>query len=326
MMTNVNDNEITIEKNLTLGKRLCQAREAKKLTIADIASELRLSKQTIELIENERWSELHGRAYARGYFTNYVKYLGLPEDEFLAAFNIEYTIADPTLSVTRNHVEITNNKFVWLPSLSFIIVLVIGWLAFQQMDNTAEIPMEEASSSFLSTLDNNATTTSSTDDTSKEYENIVPDSQPEMNELDQLVSADTEILVNSEQSKDTSNDISEIVTGTELDTVGLQADLTEEAINNELTPENATVLNSSEAVLDLRFSDDCWAQVRDADNKILLNKLMTKNDSIILKGRTPFTVTLGRASVTQIRFNDQLFDPSAFTQRDVARFTLGAES
>ena len=185
--------------------------------------------------------------------------------------------------------------------------------------------MEEASPSFLSTLDNNATT-SSTDDTSKEYENIVPDSRPEMNELDQLVSADTEILVNSEQSKDASSDISEIVTGTELDTVGLQADLTEEAINNELTPENATVLSSSEAVLDLRFSDDCWAQVRDADNKVLLNKLMTKNDSIILKGRTPFTVTLGRASVTQIRFNDQLFDPSAFTQRDVARFTLGAES
>lgn len=327
MMTDVNDNEITIEKPLTLGKRLCQAREAKKLTIADIATELRLSKHTIELIENERWSELHGRAYARGYFTNYVKYLGLPEDEFLAAFNIEYTIADPTLSVARNHDEITNKNFVWLPSLLFIIVLVFGWLAFQQMDNTAEIPMEEASPSFLSTLDNNATTTSSSsDDTSKEYENIVPDSQPEMNELDQLVSADTEILVNSEQSKDASSDISEIVMGTELDTVGLQGDLTEETINNELTPENTAVITSSEAVLDLRFSDDCWAQVRDADNKVLLNKLMTKNDSIILKGRTPFTVTLGRASVTQIRFNDELFDPSAFTQRDVARFTLGAES
>ena len=128
MMTNVNDNEIIIEKNLTLGKRLCQAREAKKLTIADIASELRLSKQTIELIENERWSELHGRAYARGYFTNYVKYLGLPEDEFLAAFNIEYTIADPTLSVARNHDEITNNKFCL--ATQFIVYYRISyWLA-----------------------------------------------------------------------------------------------------------------------------------------------------------------------------------------------------
>jgi cytoskeleton protein RodZ len=323
MISDVNGSEIIIDKNLTLGKRLAQARESKKLTIADIAAELRLSKQTIELIENESWSELHGRAYARGYFINYVKYLGLPEDEFLAAFSIEYTIAEPTLSVARNQIEITNKFFFWVPSLLFIIVLVIGWLAFQEMDDSAEIAMEEASPSFLSTLDNNST--SAKHNTSKEYENIVPDSQIVMNEQDQPVSADKEILLNSEQSKDASIDISEIVMATELDAVGLPGDLTEESINNELTPENATV-TSSEAMLDLRFSDECWVQVMDADNKVLLDKLMTKNDSIILKGRTPFTVTLGRTSVTQIRFNDELFDPSAFTERDVARFTLGAES
>lgn len=323
MMTDVNDNEITIEKMPTLGKRLCLARESKKLTIADIATELRLSKQTIELIENERWSELHGRAYARGYFTNYVKFLGLPEDEFLAAFNIEYTIAYPTLSVARNQVEISNKKIVWLPSLLFITVLVLVWLAYQQMynDNTAEIVKEDAPSSFLSTQDNRV---ASTDETSKESQNIVPDPQIEMNELEELVSADTEILVDNEQSKDASSNNTEIVTDRELDTARL-ADLTDESINNQLMPENTAVI-SGEAMLDLRFSDDCWAQVKDADNKVLLDKLMTKNDSIILKGRTPFAVTLGRASVTQVRFNDELFDPSAFTQRDVARFTLGADS
>lgn len=321
MMTDVNDNEITIEKKPTLGKRLCQAREAKKLTIADIAAELRLSKQTIEIIENERWSELHGRAYARGYFTNYVKFLGLPEDEFLVAFNIEYTIADPTLSVARNHVEISNKKYAWLPSLLFVIVLVIAWITYQQTYDTADIVMEEASPSFLSTLDNSAI---STIVESKDLENIVPDSQLEMNELEQLGSVDSESLDNSEQSKDAPSDTPEIVMGEDLDTVGLQ-NIADEQINNELKPEIATII-SSEAMLDLRFSDDCWAQVRDADNKVLLNKLMTKNDSIVLKGRTPFTVTLGRASVTQVRLNDELFDPSAFTQRDVARFTLGAES
>ena len=321
MMTDVNDNEITIEKKPTLGKRLCQAREAKKLTIADIATELRLSRQTIEIIENERWSELHGRAYARGYFTNYVKFLGLPEDEFLAAFNIEYTIADPTLSVARNHDEITNKKFAWLPSLLFITALVIAWITYQQTDDTADIVIEEASPSFLSTLENSDV---STTDDSKDLENIVPDSQLEMNELEQLGSADSQVLGNSEQSKDATIDNPETVTGEDLDTVGLQ-NSADELINNELKPEIATII-SSEAVLDLRFSDDCWAQVRDADNMVLLNKLMTKNDSIVLKGRTPLTVTLGRASVTQVRFNDELFDPSAFTQRDVARFTLGAES
>jgi cytoskeleton protein RodZ len=313
-MTDVNDSQITIEKKPTVGKRLFHAREAKKLTIAYIATELRLPKQTIELIENERWSELHGRAYARGYFTNYVRFLGLPEDELLAAFNIEYTIADPALGVARDQVEINNKQFSWLPSLLLITVLVIAWLAYQQINNTAEIVMEEVSSSLLSTLDNSAT--SSIDNTRKEYENNVLD----MQELEQLVSPDTEMLINSEPNNAGSSDNSEIVTDKELDSVASE-NLDEEPINNDLTPENTTV-----AVLDLRFSDDCWAKVTDADNVVLLNKLMTKDDSIVLKGRRPLTVTLGRASVTQVRFNDELFDLSTFTQRDVARFTLGADS
>tara|TARA_R110002049_G_scaffold168095_1_gene334537 strand:- start:300 stop:1214 length:915 start_codon:yes stop_codon:yes gene_type:complete len=304
MMTDVNDNEITIEKKPTVGERLCHAREQKKLSIAEIASELRLSKQTIELIENAKWSELHGRAYARGYFTNYVKLLGLPEDELLAAFNVEYNIVEPTLSVARHQVEISNKKFIWLPSVLFITVLVIAWFAYQQMKNTAEIVMEDASPLFLPTQDNTA---NSTNETSKEFQEIVPDSQQEINEIEQVLSPDAETLNTGDN-----NELELVIAASE-------------PINDELIPENIEVV-SVDAMLDLRFSDDCWVEVKDAGNNILLKKLMTKDESIVLKGRAPLTVMLGRKSVTQVRFNDELFDPSAFTQRDVARFTLGAES
>tara|TARA_R110001606_G_scaffold361754_7_gene515344 strand:+ start:262116 stop:263066 length:951 start_codon:yes stop_codon:yes gene_type:complete len=316
MMTDVNDdNEITIEKKPRVGERLRHARETKKLTIADIATELRLTTQTIELIENERWSELHGRAYARGYFSNYVKFLGLPEDELLAAFNIEYAGAEPSLLMVQHHVDISNKKSSWLPYLLFITVVVIAWFAYQKMLNTTEAVLEETSPLLPLTQDNSASVID---------ESIVSNSQLDVNQLEQRVSPETELLINSESTNDVANNSIEMVLGNELDTAPLQ-DLAEELSNNDVMPENTAEISEA-AMLDLRFSDDCWAQVKDADNKVLLNKLMTKNDSIVLKGRTPFTVTLGRASVTQVRFNDELFDPSAFTQRDVARFTLGAES
>lgn len=315
-MTDVNDdNEITIEKKPRVGERLRHARETKKLTIADIATELRLTTQTIELIENERWSELHGRAYARGYFSNYVKFLGLPEDELLAAFNIEYAGAEPSLLMVQHHVDISNKKSSWLPYLLFITVVVIAWFAYQKMLNTTEAVLEETSPLLPLTQDNSASVID---------ESIVSNSQLDVNQLEQRVSPETELLINSESTNDVANNSIEMVLGNELDTAPLQ-DLAEELSNNDVMPENTAEISEA-AMLDLRFSDDCWAQVKDADNKVLLNKLMTKNDSIVLKGRTPFTVTLGRASVTQVRFNDELFDPSAFTQRDVARFTLGAES
>lgn len=317
MITDVNDNEITIEKKPTVGERLCQARQAKKITIADVATELRLTKQTIELIENEQWSELHGRAYARGYFSNYVKFLGLPEDEFLAAFNIEYTVAEPILIGARHHVEISNKKIVWLPSLLLITVAIIAWFAYQQMQNTTEVVSDEVSSLFPITLANSAI---SNDEANNENEIIVPDSQQDMKALEQLVSPETESLVNSEQTTENS----EIVTDLGSDSIALQ-DPAQASSNNDRMLDNTAVI-PADAVLDLRFSDDCWVEVKDANNKVLLKKLMTKDDSIVLTGRTPLTVMLGRASVSQVRFNDELFDPSAFTQKDVARFTLGAKS
>jgi len=321
-MTNVvNEQEITIEKSPTVGERLSHARKAKKLTIADIANELRLTKQTIELIENEQWSELHGRAYARGYFSNYVKFLGLPEDEFLAAFNIEYTVAEPTLSVARHHVEISNKRFVWLPSLLFITMAVIAWFAYQQIQNTADVVINDASSISPDALANNVV---SIDEISKENENIVPGSQQEMNEPEQLVSPDIKLSINGEQNNHATSDNSEIIPVQELGTIALQ-NIAQQSNNNDIMLEN-TATTLADGVLDLRFSDDCWVEVKDASNKVLLKKLMTKDDSIILTGRTPLTVMLGRTSVTQVRFNDELFDPSAFTERDVARFTLGAES
>jgi cytoskeleton protein RodZ len=315
------DNELKIEKPSLVGERLSHARKAKKLTIADVSTELRLTTQTIELIENEQWSKLHGRAYARGYISNYVRFLGLPEDDFLAAFNAEYTVTEPSLLVTRHQFEISNKKFVWLPSLLFIIVAVIVWLAYPYMQNTVDIVIDEAS--FISS-DTLTKSTTLIDEMSKKNENTVAYSQLAINELEQLESADTEFLLNSGQSNDVSSDNSAKITNQHLNTVAVQ-DLAQQSNNDKLVDANIAVI-AADAVLDLRFSGDCWIEVTDADDKVLLNKLMTRGDSIVLEGRTPLAVMLGRTSVAQVRFNDELFDPSAFTQRDVARFTLGAES
>jgi len=317
MITDVNVNEITIDKKPTVGERLCRARQAKNLTIAEVATELRLTKQTIELIENEQWSELHGRAYARGYLSNYVKFLGLPEEEFLTAFNLEYIVVEPSLIGARHQLEISNKKIVWLPSLLFITIAVIGWFAYQQMQDkvTTDVAVDEEATLFPITATNSSITN---DETYKENDNIVLNSQQDMNELEERATAEAEPLANGKQIIDNPVIATDQVGGT-IESQGL---VQESNVSDPISDD--TAITSEVAVLDLRFSDDCWVQVKDANDKVLLKKLMTKDDSIILTGRAPLSVMLGRASVSQVRFNDELFDPSAFTQKDVARFTLGA--
>ena len=75
-----------------IGLKLQQAREQKKLTIAEVATQLRFTRTTIDHLEQEDWAKLHSRTYARGYLLNYVKFLGLPSDEILTIFNEQYGV------------------------------------------------------------------------------------------------------------------------------------------------------------------------------------------------------------------------------------------
>lgn len=317
MMTDVNDSEIKIATKPKIGERLRLAREAKKLTINDVATELRLTKHTIDHIENERWSELHGRAYARGYFSNYVKFLGLPEDELLAAFNVEYTLDDPSLLVGDKQDKNKNKKSVWLPVFLIILLFILTWFAYQQwqkMQNTIDV-VEDNSSSLSSEIKDNSATFSETIE--QQESALLPVPQQEINDPDHYIDNELELPLNSEQNNDALIDDLEVISEQQISPIPT-------ASPDEVLVENNKVA-ILEGVLDLVFTEDCWVEVKDVNAKVLLNKIMKKDDLITLNGLTPLSVMLGRASAVVVTFNNEIFDALPYTQRDVARFTLGEE-
>lgn len=300
-MNDENSNEINIDRSPTIGARLRLAREAKKLTINDIATELRLTKHIIEHIENERWVELYARAYARGYFSNYVKYLGLPEDELLAAFNLEYTIAEPALLMSDRQDGGGNKKAVWLPVFLIIVVTTLTWFAYEEW-NKAQGATEviEGNTSLSSDAKDDSASLNEINDEQSEVAH-----QQEENNLEQSVNNAVELQSNSDQ-------------------------VLSSVPEDEVLSSDALVENNEVAILDvtleLLFNDESWVEVKDAGTNVLLNNIMNKNDSIILSGRPPLNVMLGRASAVQVKFNDEIFDVAPYTKDDVARFTLGEES
>ena len=75
-------------------------------------------------------------------------------------------------------------------------------------------------------------------------------------------------------------------------------------------------------LLEMRFSENCWVDVLDADgNRVAFG---TKQAGYImqLSGKAPFTVTLGNPSVVKINFNQQAVDMSALAAGRVAKFTI----
>ena len=74
----------TLEKmSQTLGEKLRQAREARGITISEVAEQTRISPLYIESIENDDYRPLPGGIFNKGFVKSYAKYVGVDEQEAL---------------------------------------------------------------------------------------------------------------------------------------------------------------------------------------------------------------------------------------------------
>lgn len=66
---------------ITLGEKLRQAREARGMSIGDIAEQTRISAHYLEAIENNDFSSLPGGVFNKGFIKLYARCVGLDEQE-----------------------------------------------------------------------------------------------------------------------------------------------------------------------------------------------------------------------------------------------------
>jgi cytoskeleton protein RodZ len=57
-----------------------------------------------------------------------------------------------------------------------------------------------------------------------------------------------------------------------------------------------------EHLLEMRFTDDCWVEVRDASRKILLADMRRAGDTEIVDGEPPYKVVLGCFQAVAVRY------------------------
>ncbi|HPB82526.1 MAG TPA: helix-turn-helix domain-containing protein, partial [Spirochaetota bacterium] len=67
----------------SIGERLRNAREAKKLSLKDVARETNIPSRYVEALEDEEFERFPGETYVIGFLRSYVDYLKLDSDEFI---------------------------------------------------------------------------------------------------------------------------------------------------------------------------------------------------------------------------------------------------
>ncbi|WP_296593177.1 RodZ domain-containing protein [Methylophaga sp.] len=295
-----------VSSSVDVGRRLREAREAKKISISDAAAQLRVTRSAIVHLEEQDWDKLHGRTYARGYFLSYTKFLGLPQDEMLAGFNIEFTETDkrsPSVAPIQQ-IKPAKSTFPWLPLILLITVAVLTWFAYQQWQATKLVQNNEpAEQTLLEPLNETAN-----------ENNADPVPITESNEI----SLEEQPLIPNE------TDTSEPT----LDTADTALD---ESFETETSPpgedaESATAEATTEKNLIIGINADCWVEVRDASQQVLISRVVRAGNTVELTGTLPLQVSLGQANAASVRFDGDIIDITEYTRGNVARFTLGEDS
>ena len=123
-------NEIFGKSNLlgqTPGQIIKAARDAKQISLNEVAQRLLLSKQIIIAIEEDNYSRIPARVYAEGYLKAYAQFLKIPADEVIARFrnlNI-YDDAEKELDV-QPKINKSLNLSYFFQSKSKLLLLLVG--------------------------------------------------------------------------------------------------------------------------------------------------------------------------------------------------------
>src|SRR5579862_2147919 len=70
-----------------LGERFRAAREARGLSLSDVAEQIRIRSVYLAAIEDSNWNAIGASVYVRGFLRTYARFLGIDPEEAVAAFN-----------------------------------------------------------------------------------------------------------------------------------------------------------------------------------------------------------------------------------------------
>lgn len=277
-----------------VGERLRTAREARRLTVADVAQALKLGARQVEALEGGDWGSLPGTTFIRGFVRNYARLLQVDAAPLMAQLDATVATAKVSLDVpenasgampaTRSAGQRHNRSVVILG----VVLLAAAGLAYLLLPDDLTALRDKAQGMIDSAArkDNKAPQTVAapvTKEPAAPTEPAFPPGQtpeqvinPQLQALPQLVPA----------------------------------------------PAGQGAAPAGAGALGLVFKGESWAEVRDRDGKVLFSERRNVGGDQALDGAVPLTVTIGRASAVTVTWRGKVVDLAPHTKGEVARLTL----
>lgn len=112
----------------SIGELLRRQREAKRMSLSEVARVTRIPQWTLEAIEGDRYDELPGEVFVRGFLKSYAKAVGIVPDDVLARYAASRRVAFVTPLPAQAPIRIDASRRFGV-AIAFVLLLILFTLA-----------------------------------------------------------------------------------------------------------------------------------------------------------------------------------------------------
>jgi len=292
----------------TPGEMLRGQREARALSVQQVADELHLTMHFIRALESDAYDKLPGDVFARGYLRSYATLLQLDPDQMMRSFNEYVTAKDSRQQAARHKRAAKRRKDKNLPwivfsGVAFIVVAIALWY----FSTGAEI--DEGSPTAAAPAPAIRMPLSSPVGTAVPRQQFPP-APTDLEPVEDDVVNDLEVPTEIEGSAEPVTRSAEPVAQSNSSSSTARRLITVESLGDDLVR--------------IALTGESWIAVDDNSDQQIFGDLLAAGDVLELRGTAPMKVLLGDAGVAQVFLNGQQIDMTPHIRQDnSARLTLG---
>lgn len=254
---------------LTAGALLRQARERKGLSREAVAEQLNLLLSQVVALEENDFARFPGETFVRGHLRSYARLLAIDVDELLKIYGGAASATAQPIAHAQDHkkwrpVSLEQKASHWRRYSGLVATALVLVALWSWQQHRDKTQRQSLTAEGSST---------------QEFAGGIDSA---------LSSGADNALLDSVQLLPTSEPKS--------------------ATTPSVSDNNADATNTAAAVaevdkLSLRFSADCWIEIKDRDNKLIVATLKHAEEKLQIEGRGPFKVLLGYAPGVSMAYN-----------------------
>jgi cytoskeletal protein RodZ len=111
--------------SIPFGEHLRREREMRGVSLDEIAAATRIATRFLEALEQERWDQLPGGAFNRGFIRSVARFLGIDEDDLIAEYDYERKIVEEQSTSSANAAHPTEIPRNWRPIITAIAIALV---------------------------------------------------------------------------------------------------------------------------------------------------------------------------------------------------------